>query len=351
MERYSRIWIRSAWSVTNLRDDLEAAVIASHCRTQNRIDLACYVSLMLLRSTLATIHGQEPAPDTGVVAIRTAKAQFRYYARQLWVDCRDHFLDRDEMIQTDPTPGFATYPARCLTVIEILGMLGLLDVEIGEDVDLPRELATYLGEFVGANAGAGHPLSDRWSASLVPATLLFSRFSMDAAMVSLLRSCIKWVADYYDDGFGLAGPHASPSEEVLNLLGPPFEDLRLRRRSESYVGSTILDLASVLEEAQIYDVARNEFLAVDIVLPVIETDDDLGQYCLNAGKHRFEPNMAYQDYWQPASSWMHAPHHQREVQNRYPQRIDGAWSQLAISCVIRDRNFVKSWRSLIGKSA
>jgi len=30
--------------------------------------------------------------------------------------------------------------------------------------------------------------------------------------------------------------------------------------------------------------------------------------------------------------------------------IDGAWSQLALSCALRDRHFVKSWRSSIGKS-
>jgi hypothetical protein len=97
LESYSRGWIRTAWNALNLRDVLEAAVIASHCRRQNRVDLACYVSLMLLRSTLATIHGQELAPNTGVVALKTAKAQFRYYSRQLWGECRDHYLENDEI--------------------------------------------------------------------------------------------------------------------------------------------------------------------------------------------------------------------------------------------------------------
>lgn len=351
LERYSRGWIRSAWSALNLRDALEAAVIASHCRRQNRLDLAGYVSLMLLRSTLATIHGQQPAPDTAVLAIGTAKAQFRYYARQIWAACRDHYLDCDEMILTDPAPAaFATYPARCLTVIEILGMLGLLEVELREDAGLPRELAIYLGEFISKNAGAAHPLSDRWSVSLVPVALLSAQFGLTETARSYLVSCTKWVADHYDeDDFGLAGPHAAPDEEVLYLLAPPFQDLQLQKRSESYIASTILDLASVLEEAEIYDLARNEFLAVNIILPVIETDDNQGQYSLDVGEYRFEPNMPYQDYWQPATNWKHAPHHQREIADRYPQRIGGAWSQLALSCVLRDRHFVKSWRALIGK--
>ena len=151
------------------------------------------------------------------------------------------------------------------------------------------------------------------------------------------------------DGFGLAGPHASPADEVLYLLGPPFEGLLIRRRSESYIASTILDLAGVLEDAFLYDLARNEFLAVDIVLPVIETDDEQGQYCLHAGLPRFEPNMPCQEYWEPTNSWKHAPHHGLEVEKRYAQRVDSAWNLLAISCVLRDRHSVKAWRSLIGR--
>jgi len=351
LENYSRGWIRTAWNALNLRDAIEAAVIACHCRRQNRADLACYVSLMLLRSALATFHGQEPVPDTATLAMKTAKAQFRYYARQLWTDCRDHYLEQDEMVGTDPTPaGFATYPVRCLTVIEILGMLGLLELEPNDDADFVRELASYLVSFIGANVGAAHPISDRWGVSLVPTVLLFSRLGENDAAQTLLRSCTKWVADYYDkDGFGLAGPHASPADEVLYLLGPPFEGLPLRRRSESYIASAILDLASVLEDADLYDLAINEFLAVDVVLPVIETDDDQGQYCLHAGKPRFEPNMPYQEYWKPANSWEHAPHHRREAEDRYAQRVYSAWNLLATSCVLRDRHFVKAWRSLIGR--
>jgi hypothetical protein len=51
----------------------------------------------------------------------------------------------------------------------------------------------------------------------------------------------------------------------------------LPRRPESYIARTIIDLASLFEEAELYDLIRNEFLAVDIVFPVIETDDDQGQ--------------------------------------------------------------------------
>jgi hypothetical protein len=74
LEAHSRGWIRSGDSPTNLRDALESAVIPSHCRKQKRIDLACAVAPMLLRSTLATAHGATPLPTTSAVAIEAAHA-------------------------------------------------------------------------------------------------------------------------------------------------------------------------------------------------------------------------------------------------------------------------------------
>jgi hypothetical protein len=49
LENQSRGWIRSSSNPSNLRDVLEAAVIASHCSKQQRIDLACAVALMSLK--------------------------------------------------------------------------------------------------------------------------------------------------------------------------------------------------------------------------------------------------------------------------------------------------------------
>jgi len=183
---------------------------------------------------------------------------------------------------------------RCLTLIENLALLGLL-VE-AEDSTLSEQIAEYLARFVSANTGACHPISDRWAISLAPVTLLLARHGKAQVIHSFLLSAIRWIADRYDDGsLGLAGPYSSPTDEANRLLGLPFEFISLRRRSESLVASLILDLASVLENQELYDAARNEFLAVDIVLPVIELDNDLGQYGRHLGQPRFEPNMPYDE--------------------------------------------------------
>jgi hypothetical protein len=352
IETYSRTWIRTAWSSLNLRDCMEATVIANHCRRQNRLDLACQTSLMLLRSTLATVHGQSPLPESAIAALGTAREQFRYYAGRLWEDCRGHFLGKDELIMGDPTPGaFATYPIRCLTVIEILGMFGLLASQSGAEIELAKEIAQYLGQFIDSNIGASHPISDRWAISIVAAVLLLALCGKNEAVVPFMRSITKWIADYYDEGnFGLASPYATPTEEVAYLLGAPFEAISLKPRRESYLASTILDLASVLENPEIYDLARNEFLAVDIVLPVIEVDDDASQYSLHMGAPRFEPSMPFEEYWRGTDLWKNAPHHQRGISTHYPEQVGGPWDQIALSCILRDRQFVKSWRRILDKS-
>jgi hypothetical protein len=352
LERYSRGWIRSACNALHLRDSLEAAVIASHCRRQNRADLACYTALMLLRSTIATAHGQFPLPDSAAVALSTARSQFRHYAMHLWAACQHRYLEPDAMVLSDPTPAFATYPVRCLTLLEILGLLAWLESEASDGDALPSQIAEYLARFVEANIGTSHPISDRWGISLVPAILLFSKYGHSNVLRSLIRSTTKWVADRYDTGnFGLAEPQATPQEEVDYLLGPPFEHVPLVRRAESYIGTLILDLTSVLEESELFDLVRNEFLAVDIVLPVLEVNDDQGQYCIHMGRHSFEPNMPYEEHWSPSDGWKTAPHHRRGIALRYPELVGTRWDQLAISSVLRDRHFVNNWRRLIGRSA
>jgi hypothetical protein len=149
----------------------------------------------------------------------------------------------------------------------------------------------------------------------------------------------------------LAHVHATAAEETAYFLGSPFDFIELRRRNESLAASIILDLACVLELAELYDIARNEFLAVEIVLPVIEVRDDQGQYCLHIGSYTYEPNMPYEEQWSPVEGWRNAPHHSRGMDVHYPESVGTPWDQLAMSCVLRDRFFVRSWRRLVGKEA
>jgi hypothetical protein len=347
LENYSRSWIRSECSALSLRDVLEASLIAQHCRKENRIDLASYLSLMLIRSLWATVHGAAPLPELAKVALIAGRDLFRNYALQLWQLCDGEYLDRDTILRVgQPAAGLVTYPVRCLTVVEILAMLGILEKDRTPEVS--KKVGDYLAKFVIENVGASHPISDRWGVSLACCTLLLALRRESDSLRSYLRSAIKWIGDKYDDdNLGLAGPHSAPDEETNYLLGSPFEHIRLNRRPESYIATLILDLCAVLGEKELFELARNEFLAVNVCLPVLEVDDGPEQYSIDSTGQRYEPNMPYLEHFNPTGGWKAAPHHERGPDFRYPESMGDTWDQIAISCVLRDRHFVKSWRRLI----
>lgn len=351
LEKHSRTWIRTD-STLSLRDALEAAAIANHCRLENRTDLACYTALMLIRSLWATAHGSASLPDTLTVAIATGKGLFRHYAMELWAGtgALDEYLDSDVLVREDQSlAAFVTYPVRCLTIVELLAMLGILEKE--RNPDLSGRVASYLSGFVAANAGAAHPISDRWGTSVACCALQLALHGERNALGRYLESGIKWLADRYENGnMGLAGPHSDPDEETLYLLGSPFEHTHLSRRSESYAATQILDLCSVLEDRDLFNVARNEFLAVNVCLPVLEVDDSPAQYSIDSVGQYYEPNMPYEEHWNPSEGWKVAPHHKRGPDCLYAESMGEIWDQLAISCVVRDRHFVKSWRRLLESS-
>ncbi len=350
LETYSRNWMRCDVGILNFRSILEASVIAQHCRSQNRLDSACYVALMLLRSLWATAHGVYPLPDNLKEGIEVGQNLFRHYAMCLWDCCSCAYSDPDELVHDDITRGtLVTYPVKCLIIVEILSLLGLLERKNNQQLSLA--IADYISTFVTVNPGAAHPISDRWGISVASCALLLSIFGKPESRKAYLTSIVRWIADRYDnDNFGLAGPHAQPEEEIIRLFGDSMEHIRLSRRSESYLATQILDICSVNEDNELFELARNEFLAVDICLPVLEVDDTAAQYSVTGDSQRYEPNINYEEFWRPQDGWKVAPHHVRGCEYFYPESVGDSWDQIAISAVVRDRHFVQTWRRLVSES-
>ena len=267
---------------------------------------------------------------------------FRQYATDLVELCTEEALDPAKLIVGHREfSALVTYPVRCAKLIEIGGLLGLLE---GEDNSDKREkIAELLARFCDANPGAAHPVSDRWAISLVAPVLLLWRTGHRDTVRELLRSVIKWVGDRYESsGVGLAHPYATPEEEIAQLLGS-FVPSR-SRRSESYVSSVVLDLCALLEIGDLYEIAHNDFTAVWALPSVLEVADSKGQYVVSSDDARYEANMPYRDRWQPTNGWQVAPHHNRGPTDRYLDRIGRTWDLFACVSVLRDRHFVQSLR-------
>ena len=328
---------------------LEAAVIANRLRKNERLDLACFIGLCLIRAAWSRAHGIEPAGDEATFTADTGRQLFHLYASDLVGRCSNDLFEPLNMVrQHYPMAAHVTYPVRCLRLLEILGLLGLLE---SETADAPRQtLENFLATFVATNPGTAHPISDRWAVSLIPPVLILGRAGKTQSVQCLLENVIKWVADRYDfDGRGLAGPDSSPSEELDYLLGDPFEHVEVGRRSESYIATVVLDLAAILQMGNLFDVARNEFLAVGAHLPLIEVPDTQGQYIIGGDGACFTPDMEFASSWQPIDGWKVAPHHTRETKAYYLERIGRWWDLLAISAVVRDRHFLGACRHYLDK--
>ncbi len=350
LESYSQKWVVNDTGYSSVRSALESALIAHHCRSEHRLDLACYVQLMLVRSLFAATHGAVPIPEPILQSLETAEQLFCYYAGSVWEHVSQLYTEPGALVEEDMNRGsFITYPVKCCCIVEILSLLGLFIRNSNQT--LSSQIAGFLSEFVANNEGATHPISDRWSSGISCCALLLHRWDQ-TNLNQYLLAVTKWVADRYDDdNLGLAGPHASPDEEVLRLLGSSFEHVTISRRPESHLASHLLDLCSVMEAAELYKLARNDFLAAEIFLPVLEFEDNSAQYGMTSVGQVYEPNMPYAEFWTPTAQWETAPHHRRGTKRFYPERVRDGWHQLVISAVLRDRHFVHTWRRFIEEKA
>lgn len=352
IEQFSRRWLvcspgqpRYLW-----RAALEAGVIANLLRRHDRLDLACTTALCLARAAWASTHGAEPPDGISVEVAGLGRTMFRYYAREVWRDCDDEILLPVRFFYPqNPLVAFVTYPVKCLKLIEILGLLGLL--EAANNNSLADDIAAYLVRFFDAHPGSMHPISDRYAVSLAPPLLLLAVTGRGSRVSAILKEVTRWVANRYDnDGLGLASPYSDPADEVVRLLGTPLAHVTIDRRAESYLAAMVLDLAAVLEEKEIYELAVNEFRAVDALPSIANTGDDADQYVIGGDGVRRELNAPYQVKWEPTNNWQVAPHHCRQNEPRYLERIGFAWDQLALSSALRDRHFIHVYRNVVERA-
>lgn len=349
IERFSRRWLDGKTPLHTAA--IEASVIMNRLRRVSRLDLACYLSLCLVRAAWARGHGTQPVDPTSIMAANAGRQLFTYYTWDLVGRCGDDLFDPLNLVRGhQPISAHVTYPVRCLRLVEILGLLLLLE----KDTDDPklRSLSEFVVNFIAANPGVAHPISDRWAVSLIPPMLVLHREGKLHLATAVLKRVVKWVADRYDaDGRGLAGPQASPEEEVEYLLGDPFEHVKIEPRAESYIATVVQDLAAMLKIGDLFNIARNEFLAVGAFPSMIEVPDTASLYSLEATGIRYTANMEFADSWTPIDGWKVASHHHRAAADYYYlERIDRQWDLLAISAVLRDRHFLETCRYFLGKA-
>jgi len=329
IERHSRRWVPDTGATVSPGDVIEAALVAARLRATGRLDLACHAALGVVRAQLAALAGSEGVRADAATELSSAGEFFATYAEELWSRCGDDLLRPNPMVHVHREFGFwVTYPVRCMQTAELIALLGLWKRRRGENA---QELVAWLEQFLELQPGCAHPVSDRYAVALLaPSMLLSDRRSL---LTRWLREVVRWTADRYEDeGRGLAGADACPEQEVNYLLGD-LDLLDLPRRRESLIAGVLLDLASILELPDVYDDARHEFYAVEVVPEVRHPPVGREAWLRDGAGTQRELNAPYADAFEDTPSWQTAPHHH---QGSAPSN-GLAWESLAAWALMRDR--------------
>jgi hypothetical protein len=349
LERYSRRWHSSpATEALGSQRLMECAILANRLRTTQRLDLACYVSLCFLRSSLLIEHGSSAQlSKSDVTLAELAKSLFLFYADQIWRECTEgHFDSRALFTAAREAGGLVTYPVRCSKLMEILGLLALVWGETGH-ADASR-VVEFLNKFVESQPGCAHPISDRWAVSLIPAVLALAK--RRETVTSLLSRTTKWLIDHYEnDKIGLASEHSSATAEVEYLLGDPLEHVSVKRRPESLVASVVMDLAAILGLKDVYETLVHDCSVAQLYPVFVHVSDDESQYLPDSAGLRREVNLIYDVTYSQLGGWKSAPHH-RSAHDYWLDRMGRSWDLLAVSAVLRDRYFLFSILAYSGRN-
>jgi hypothetical protein len=225
------------------------------------------------------------------------------------------------------------YPIATAHVIEFLGLAALFHADLQEP-HAALEAAKLLGRIVRAQPGALRPISDRFAASTSVAIAALARFGQIEAAESLLLGTTNWLCDRYQDSeSGLAGPYASPADEVRTLLMSHLE-IELPRRRESLLAVALADLAHTFLPNRYEDVL-NDILAVGIVPTALHAKDHPDAYFVDrTGQTLPLINVRY-----PETRDTPIAHFGLQSTARIPEQIGGPSVPLALAAIARDRLF------------
>jgi hypothetical protein len=104
--------------------------------------------------------------ETAFSVADTARAMFIHYAMDMRSQCTAEVLSPEFFLYgEDEAPAIATYPIRCLGVVEVLGLLGVAIAQ--SEPDVSGAIETFVANFMAQQPGTRHPTSDRWAVSLL----------------------------------------------------------------------------------------------------------------------------------------------------------------------------------------
>jgi hypothetical protein len=349
IEEHSNSWIEGPRDVTMrmLIAAVEAESIAARCSANGLAYEALKAHLGLLRAAMHSLF-VEGSPERAehlkqlnrlaLEVVRRATGMYLAEVRQDWAAA-----GKDLLKLLGGSALIVTYPVLCARVAEVAGMLYFLE----ERRKKRKEVADFLEEFVSGEPGCGHPISDRYAVSLVPAILALRHGGRLDAARDLLRRATVWLCDRQEKGSGLAQLEDDAYTEVATLISYPFESVRVSKRPSSFLATVLCDLAAFVGDPQLYEEVVNDVKAVEMVPQYWQAQDTEGQFSVGAGDViQYPTGLDYKDEYTPFDDRQFATHIRNEPESfRLTDSLSSA-SYLGLTLLLRDRYFPTLWRTL-----
>lgn len=339
IETYSRTWESGDVDRSRrlLLGAIEAEVLAQLCLSNDLAYEAAQLHLARIRllCELSYAENSHELPESWDEAVGRLYALCATYIgrfQEAWE------ADRDLVKVWFGEVYMTTYPVQCLRIMELAS---LAYFTTDKDDDRARH-AAFLADFVRAEPGCAHPISDRFAISLVLATLvLIDRRYLDEA-AALIEKATVWLCDRYQDGMGLAGVEADEQAETSVLLGYAFEFVDVSRRRDSFLTTALMDLAAFLGNAALYSDVVNDVKAVRIYAEYWQPRDTVGACRVEGHDVVHVPGVGFADDLLGADQG-YAEHLAAESASFRFVELFGVAAAVAIMALLRDRYFPKLW--------
>jgi hypothetical protein len=349
IEGHSNSWIEGPRDATTrmLIAAVEAESIAARCSAQGLAYEGLKAHLGLLRAAMHALFVEENSKHVehlkqlnrlALEVVRRAAWAYLAEMRGDWGAAGKNLLNL-----LDGAALIVTYPVLCARVVEVSGLLYFLEVKRRKR----KEVADFLEEFVAAEPGCGHPVSDRYAVSLVPAVLALQHSGRTDAVRDLLQRAAVWLCDRQEKGSGLAPLEATAYAEVATLIGYPFEAVTVGKHPSSFLATVLCDLSAFVGIPQLYEDVVNDIMAVEIVPQYWQAQDTEGQFSVGADDViQYPTGLDYKEQYTDFEAREFATHIRNEPDKfRLTDSVSPS-SYLGLILLLRDRYFPTLWRSL-----
>ncbi|WP_410974150.1 hypothetical protein [Bacillus cereus] len=341
LEEYSNLWNSKCLDCKEksfLAVIFEAHLLINELVKNQRVTLACYISLLPLRSILFGLHSSGSIDKKEKSSLEIVERNFEILVEMLCESIGENF-NIEEGIFHNHIQGFDAfieYPIICAQIIELIGLMGLLQLKRNE-IEKAKKTALILNNLILNNSGVIKPISDKYATCYISATLLLLAFNYESSCEHMLKQLVIWLCDRYEvSEFGLANAYADEKTEIETLLGYAFDFIKLPDRRDSYLATVVLDLIGVAGLNDLYEIALNDILAVSIRPCEVVVDDIVEQY-IHSHESTFCPIVHFNEELNNSDGWRKGANLNED--EKYFCEVNSLWWEaLAINSVLRDRH-------------